>query len=163
MNLFAKTFAVLNKNNILLTDSIDILSKITKNEFYNKNNRACNVARHIISFFRKNNTLKKIYATKMSKIVECQSIMSHICNIASSNAIQTRKTHNLISLVLCHYSPNAIVAFATCKDNQKLPYTTKFSKKTQQSCTHHQKTLPLHHKSATCASRGWHTRHRTVL
>ena len=34
MNLFAKTFAVLNKNNILLTDSIDILSKITKNEFY---------------------------------------------------------------------------------------------------------------------------------
>lgn len=34
MNLFAKTFAVLNKNNILLTDSIDILSKITSNEFY---------------------------------------------------------------------------------------------------------------------------------
>ena len=34
MNLFAKTFAVLNKNNILLTDSIDILSKLTKNEFY---------------------------------------------------------------------------------------------------------------------------------
>ena len=34
MNLFAKTFAVLNKNNILLTDSIDILSKITDNEFY---------------------------------------------------------------------------------------------------------------------------------
>ena len=34
MNLFAKTFAVLNKNNILLTDSIDILSKITTNEFY---------------------------------------------------------------------------------------------------------------------------------
>ena len=34
MNLFAKTFAVLNKNNILLTDSIDILSKITENEFY---------------------------------------------------------------------------------------------------------------------------------
>ena len=34
MNLFAKTFAVLNKNNILLTDSIDILSKITNNEFY---------------------------------------------------------------------------------------------------------------------------------
>ncbi len=34
MNLFAKTFAVLNRNNILLTDSIDILSKITTNEFY---------------------------------------------------------------------------------------------------------------------------------
>ena len=34
MNLFAKTFAVLNKNNILLTDSMDILSKITNNEFY---------------------------------------------------------------------------------------------------------------------------------
>ncbi len=34
MTLFAKTFAVLNKNNILLTDSIDILSKITDNEFY---------------------------------------------------------------------------------------------------------------------------------
>ena len=34
MNLFAKTFAVLNKNNILLTDSIDLLSKITNNEFY---------------------------------------------------------------------------------------------------------------------------------
>lgn len=34
MNLFAKTFAVLNKNNILLTDSIDILSRITTNEFY---------------------------------------------------------------------------------------------------------------------------------
>lgn len=34
MNLFAKTFAVLNKNNILLTDTIDILSKITTNEFY---------------------------------------------------------------------------------------------------------------------------------
>lgn len=34
MNLFAKTFAVLNKNNVLLTDSINILSKITNNEFY---------------------------------------------------------------------------------------------------------------------------------
>lgn len=34
INLFAKTFAVLNKNNVLLTDSIDILSKITTNEFY---------------------------------------------------------------------------------------------------------------------------------
>ncbi len=34
MNLFAKTFAVLNKNNVLLTDTIDILSKITNNEFY---------------------------------------------------------------------------------------------------------------------------------
>ena len=34
MNLFAKTFAVLNKNNVLLTDSINILSKITSNEFY---------------------------------------------------------------------------------------------------------------------------------
>ena len=34
MNLFAKTFAVLNKNNVMLTDSIDILSKITNNEFY---------------------------------------------------------------------------------------------------------------------------------
>ena len=34
MNLFAKTFAVLNKNNVLLTDTIDILSKITTNEYY---------------------------------------------------------------------------------------------------------------------------------
>ena len=34
MNMFAKTFAVLNKNNVLLTDSMDILSKITNNEFY---------------------------------------------------------------------------------------------------------------------------------
>ncbi|MBQ3142057.1 MAG: type II secretion system F family protein [Bacilli bacterium] len=34
MNLFAKTFAALNKNNILLTDSIEILSKITGNEIY---------------------------------------------------------------------------------------------------------------------------------
>ncbi len=34
MHLFAKTFSVLNKNNVLLTDSIDILSKITSNEFY---------------------------------------------------------------------------------------------------------------------------------
>lgn len=32
--LFSKTFASLNKNNILLTDSMDILSKITKNEIY---------------------------------------------------------------------------------------------------------------------------------
>ncbi len=34
MNLFSKTFSVLNKNNVLLTDSIDILSKITNNEIY---------------------------------------------------------------------------------------------------------------------------------
>lgn len=34
MTLFAKTFAVLNKNNVLLTDSIDLLSKITNNEIY---------------------------------------------------------------------------------------------------------------------------------
>lgn len=34
MALFAKTFAVLNKNNVLLTDSIDLLSKITNNEIY---------------------------------------------------------------------------------------------------------------------------------
>lgn len=34
MNLFAKTFAALNKNNILLTDTIEILSKITNNEIY---------------------------------------------------------------------------------------------------------------------------------
>jgi type IV pilus assembly protein PilC len=34
MNLFAKTFASLNKNNVLLTESIDILSKITNNEIY---------------------------------------------------------------------------------------------------------------------------------
>ena len=34
IHLFSKTFAMLNKNNILLTDSIDILSKITNNEFY---------------------------------------------------------------------------------------------------------------------------------
>lgn len=34
MVLFAKTFASLQKNNVLLTDSIDILSKITNNEIY---------------------------------------------------------------------------------------------------------------------------------
>lgn len=34
INLFAKTFSALNKNNVLLTDSIDILSKITNNEIY---------------------------------------------------------------------------------------------------------------------------------
>ena len=34
MNLFARTFASLQKNNVLLTDSIDILSKITRNEIY---------------------------------------------------------------------------------------------------------------------------------
>ncbi|NLC48077.1 MAG: type II secretion system F family protein [Tenericutes bacterium] len=34
MALFARTFATLNKNNILLTDSIDILGKITNNEMY---------------------------------------------------------------------------------------------------------------------------------
>lgn len=34
INLFSKTFAALNKNNILLTDSIEILSKITSNEIY---------------------------------------------------------------------------------------------------------------------------------
>ena len=32
--LFARTFATLNKNNVLLTDSIDILGKITNNEIY---------------------------------------------------------------------------------------------------------------------------------
>ena len=34
IHLFSKTFAMLDKNNVLLTDSIDILSKITNNEFY---------------------------------------------------------------------------------------------------------------------------------
>lgn len=34
MTTFSKTFASLNKNNVLLTDSIDILSKITNNEMY---------------------------------------------------------------------------------------------------------------------------------
>lgn len=34
MVLFAKTFSSLQKNNVLLTDSIDILSKITNNEIY---------------------------------------------------------------------------------------------------------------------------------
>ena len=34
MSMFAKTFASLNKNNVLLTDTIDILSKITNNEIY---------------------------------------------------------------------------------------------------------------------------------
>ena len=34
MVLFSKTFASLQKNNVLLTDSIDILSKITNNEIY---------------------------------------------------------------------------------------------------------------------------------
>ena len=34
MALFARTFATLQKNNVLLTDSIDILAKITNNEIY---------------------------------------------------------------------------------------------------------------------------------
>lgn len=34
MSLFAITFATLQKNNVLLTDSIDILAKITNNEIY---------------------------------------------------------------------------------------------------------------------------------
>ena len=34
MSLFARTFATLQKNNVLLTDSIDILAKITNNEMY---------------------------------------------------------------------------------------------------------------------------------
>lgn len=34
ISLFARTFATLNKNNVLLTDSIDILGKITSNEVY---------------------------------------------------------------------------------------------------------------------------------
>lgn len=34
INLFAKTFSALNKNNVLLTDTMDILSKITNNEIY---------------------------------------------------------------------------------------------------------------------------------
>ncbi len=34
MTMFSKTFAALNKNNVLLTESIDILGKITNNEIY---------------------------------------------------------------------------------------------------------------------------------
>ena len=34
MSMFSRTFASLQKNNVLLTDSIDILSKITTNEIY---------------------------------------------------------------------------------------------------------------------------------
>ena len=34
LNLFARTFASLQKNNVLLTESIDILAKITSNEIY---------------------------------------------------------------------------------------------------------------------------------
>ena len=34
VSLFSRTFATLNKNNVLLTDSIDILGKITSNEIY---------------------------------------------------------------------------------------------------------------------------------
>lgn len=34
MGLFARTFATLNKNNVLLTDSIEILGQITNNEIY---------------------------------------------------------------------------------------------------------------------------------
>ncbi len=36
ISMFSKTFASLNKNNVLLTDTIDILSKITNNEIYKK-------------------------------------------------------------------------------------------------------------------------------
>lgn len=34
MGMFARTFASLQKNNVLLTDSIDVLAKITSNEIY---------------------------------------------------------------------------------------------------------------------------------
>ena len=34
MNLFSRTFASLQKNNVLLTDSIEVLAKITNNEVY---------------------------------------------------------------------------------------------------------------------------------
>lgn len=34
MNIFAKTFSSLLKNNVFITDSIDILTSITKNEIY---------------------------------------------------------------------------------------------------------------------------------
>jgi type IV pilus assembly protein PilC len=34
MSMFARTFSSLQKNNVLLTDSIDILAKITSNEIY---------------------------------------------------------------------------------------------------------------------------------
>ena len=34
MSLFARTFSTLQKNNILLSDSIEILAKITNNEIY---------------------------------------------------------------------------------------------------------------------------------
>jgi len=34
VSLFSRTFATLNKNNVLLTDTIDILGKITSNEVY---------------------------------------------------------------------------------------------------------------------------------
>ena len=34
VSLFSRTFATLNKNNVLLTDTIDILGKITNNEIY---------------------------------------------------------------------------------------------------------------------------------
>ena len=34
LSIFARTFATLNKNNVLLTDSIDILRRITNNEIY---------------------------------------------------------------------------------------------------------------------------------
>ena len=34
VSLFSRTFATLNKNNVLLTDTIDILGKITSNEIY---------------------------------------------------------------------------------------------------------------------------------
>ncbi len=34
ISMFSKTFASLNRNNVLLTDTIDILSKITNNEIY---------------------------------------------------------------------------------------------------------------------------------
>ena len=34
MTIFAKTFASLLKNNVFITESMDILSKITTNEIY---------------------------------------------------------------------------------------------------------------------------------
>ena len=34
ISMFARTFSALQKNNVLLTDSIEILAKITSNEIY---------------------------------------------------------------------------------------------------------------------------------
>lgn len=82
ISLFSRTFATLNKNNILLTDSLDILSKITGNEIYKA-----------IMFHTVNNLLK---GDKMS-----ESFKDHwaIPNIAYYMILTGESTGELASML----------------------------------------------------------------